>query len=360
MKSFLSPINEIIKDLSKGKMVVIVDDENRENEGDLMFCASFVSPEKINFMAKYARGLICLALDQKRFNKLNLKLMTETNQSRHRTAFTVSIEAKKGVTTGISAKDRAQTIKVAVSPNSKSNDLISPGHIFPLLASDGGVLFRAGHTEAAVDLSRLSSSNLHRYGVICEIMNDDGTMARFQDLVKFCKKHKLKMCSIKDLIEYKVQKEKLVKCLRSEELIIDKLKRFRMYVYQNIIDGTEHLALVRGNISEQKNTLVRMHSLNILSDLLDHKNKDLENAIEIISKLNHGVIVLIRNPRKELLVREKKTAKSKKNILKEYGIGAQILIDLGVKKITLLTSSSKNIVGIDGFGIEINGTKKFS
>ncbi|MBS91976.1 MAG: 3,4-dihydroxy-2-butanone-4-phosphate synthase [Rickettsiales bacterium] len=360
MKSSLSSIPEIIKDLSKGKMVVIVDDENRENEGDLMFCASFVSPEKINFMAKYARGLICLALDKKRFKKLNLKLMTETNQSRHRTAFTVSIEAKKGVTTGISAKDRAHTIGVAVSSRSKSNDLISPGHIFPLLASDGGVLVRAGHTEAAVDLSRLSSSNSHPYGVICEIMNDDGTMARFQDLVKFCKKHKLKMCSIKDLIEYKVKKEKLVKCIRSDELLIDKSKKFKMYVYQNIIDGTEHLALVKGNISEKKNTLVRMHSLNILSDILDNKNKDLEKAIEIISKLDHGVIVLIRNPRKELLRKEKKTSRLKKSILKEYGIGAQILVDLGVKKITLLASSSKNIVGIDGFGIEINGTKRLS
>ena len=207
MKSFLSPIKEIIEELSVGRMVVIVDDENRENEGDLIFCGSFVSSEKINFMAKYARGLICLALDKKRFKKLNLKLMTDSNQSKHRTAFTVSIEAKKGVTTGISAKDRAQTIKVAVSPTSKPADLVSPGHIFPLLANDGGVLVRAGHTEAAVDLAGLATSNNYPYGVICEIMNDDGTMARFDDLVKFCKKHKLKMSSIKDLIEYKVKKD---------------------------------------------------------------------------------------------------------------------------------------------------------
>ena len=193
MKTFLSPINEIIKDLSAGKMVVIVDDEKRENEGDLLFCASSVTAEKINFMAKFARGLICLALDKKRFNKMDLKLMTDANKSRHRTAFTVSIEAKKGVTTGISAKDRAQTIKVAVSPLSKPNDLVSPGHIFPLLANDGGVLVRAGHTEAAVDLAKMATSEKSPYGVICEIMNDDGTMARLDDLVSFCKKHNLKM-----------------------------------------------------------------------------------------------------------------------------------------------------------------------
>ncbi len=360
MKTFLSPITEIIEDLSKGKMVVVVDDENRENEGDLIFCASDVTPEKINFMAKHARGLICLALDKKKFKKLNLKLMTDSNQSRHRTAFTVSIEARKGVTTGISAKDRSQTVKVAVSDKSKPSDLVSPGHIFPLLASDGGVLVRAGHTEAAVDLSRLATSNKHPYGVICEIMNDDGSMARFNDLVKFCKKHKLKMSSIKDLIEYKVKKEKLVKCVRSEDLLIDKSQKFKMYVYQNIIDSTEHLALVKGNVSEKENILVRMHSLNILSDIIDKKNRDLEKSLEIISRQDNGVIVLVRNPRKELIMRKNQNSNVKKNILKEYGIGAQILIDLGVKKITLLTSSSKNIVGIDGFGIEIHGTKKIS
>ena len=205
MKTSFSSISQIIKDLSKGKMVVIVDDEKRENEGDLVFSATHVSPQKINFMAKYARGLICLALDKKRFQKLNLKLMTDDNHSSHSAAFTVSIAAKKGVTTGISSKDRSQTIKVAVSPKSKANDLVSPGHIFPLLAKDGGVLERAGHTEAAVDLSRLANGDSSPFGVICEIMNDDGSMARFNDLKQFCKKHKLKMSSIKDLIEYKLK-----------------------------------------------------------------------------------------------------------------------------------------------------------
>ena len=359
MKSFLSPIKEIIKELSNGRMVVIVDDENRENEGDLMFCGSFVSSEKINFMAKYARGLICLALDKKRFKKLNLKLMTDSNQSKHRTAFTVSIEAKKGVTTGISAKDRAQTIKVAVSPTSKPADLVSPGHIFPLLANDGGVLVRAGHTEAAVDLAGLATSDKYPYGVICEIMNDDGTMARFDDLIKFCKKHKLKMSSIKDLIEYKVKKEKLVKCVKTEDLRLSDTKIFKMFIYKNIIDNTEHIALVKGKINKEKDILVRMHSLNIFSDLLNQKKRNLDKAIDIISKNENGIIVIIRNPKTELSIKDNKIERISDNkILKEYGIGAQILTDLGVKKIRLLTSSSKNIVGIDGFGLEINGSQK--
>jgi len=358
MKSFLSPISDIINDLSNGKMVVIVDDENRENEGDLMFCGSFVSSEKINFMAKHARGLICLALDKKRFKKLKLKLMTESNKSKHRTAFTVSIEAKKGVTTGISAKDRAQTIKVAVSPKSKPSDLVSPGHIFPLLASDGGVLVRAGHTEAAVDLSGLSTANHYPYGVICEIMNDDGTMARFDDLVKFCQKHKLKMSSIKDLIEYRIKKQSFVKCIRVENLDLGEEKKFKMFIYKNTIDNTEHIALMKGKVIKGKDILVRMHSLNIFSDLLNQKNDELKKAIDIISQDENGIIVIIRNPKKELLIKKEK--ESDKKILKEYGIGAQILIDLGVSKIKLLTSSSKNIVGIDGFGLEINGTKKIS
>jgi len=357
MKSHLSSIQDIIKDLSQNKMVVIVDDEKRENEGDLLFCASSVTSEKINFMAKHARGLICLALDKKRFKRMKLKLMTDSNKSRHRTAFTVSIEARKGVTTGISAKDRATTIKVAVSPNSKPNDLVSPGHIFPLLASDGGVLVRAGHTEAAVDLCRMSTQEKYPYGVICEIMNDDGTMARFNDLVKFCKKHKLKMASIKDLIEYKVTKEKLVRCVKVDDLKIRSLRNFKIFVYKNMIDGTEHLALVKGKVSKERNIVVRMHSLNIFSDIINPVNKTLSKAFEKISKLEEGIIVIIRNPKKEFSSRDEKNNK-KNNTLKEYGIGAQILTDLGAKKIILLTSSSKKIVGIDGFGLEVNGTKR--
>lgn len=359
MKSNLSSIKEIIADLSNGKMVVIVDDENRENEGDLIFCGSHVNSEKINFMAKHARGLICLALDKSRFKKLNLKLMTDQNLSRHRTAFTISIEAKKGVTTGISAKDRAETIRVAVSPKSTSKDLVSPGHIFPLLSSDGGVLERAGHTEAAVDLSRLAIGENSPYGVICEIMNDDGSMARMKDLVKFCKKHNLRMSSIKDLIEYKLKEDKFVKCIKVDEVILNK-SVFKMYVYKNLIDKTEHLAFVKGIVDSKKNILVRMHSLNIFSDLLSDKTSELQKSISIISKSNSGAIVIIRNPKKEFNKRNSNNKNiNKEKILKEYGVGAQILIDLGIRKITLLTKSRKNIVGIDGFGLEVNGTKRF-
>ena len=369
MKSFLSPINEIIKDLSKGKMVVIVDDENRENEGDLMFCASFVSPEKINFMAKYARGLICLALDQKRFNKLNLKLMTETNQSRHRTAFTVSIEAKKGVTTGISAKDRAQTIKVAVSPNSKSNDLISPGHIFPLLASDGGVLFRAGHTEAAVDLSRLSSSNLHRYGVICEIMNDDGTMARMPDLIVFARQHSLKIATIADLINYRRSKESIIE--RSVETVLNSKYggAWRMIVYLNKVSYAEHVALIKGDITTKPPVPVRMHSLDVMEDVLGDQSGsrgggELQNAMRYISDEGRGIVVLMREPTpttlSEKLQRKLKTRDEESlgaSELRDYGIGAQILLDLGIKDMILLTDSEKTVVGLEGYGLSIVARK---
>ena len=358
MKNIFSPIKDIIKDLSLGKMVVIVDDENRENEGDLIFCATHVNSEKINFMAKFARGLICLALDKKRVNKLNLKLMTESNQSRHRTAFTISIDSKLNVTTGISAKDRAHTIKVATNKNSKSSDLVSPGHIFPLLASEGGVLVRAGHTEAAVDLSRLALGNENASGVICEIMNDDGTMARFDDLIKFCKKHKLKMSSIKDLIEYRLTKEKFVKCIKTDSIKIGKSKLFKMNVYKNLIDNTEHLVLVKGKILTGDTVSVRMHSLNIFSDFLDPINNDLSKAIDLISKLDKGIIVIIRNPKKELRKKESPKNKNQKKTLKEYGIGAQILVDMGIQKIILLTNSKTNIIGIDGFGLKICGVRK--
>ncbi len=355
--TFLSPIEDIIKELSLGKMVVIVDDENRENEGDLIFCAANVDPEKVNFMAKNARGLICLALDKKRFDKLNLKLMTENNHSRHRTAFTVSIESKFGVTTGISAKDRSKTIQVASSATCKPDNLVSPGHIFPLLACQGGVLVRAGHTEAAVDLARLSVGNKQPYGVICEIMNDDGSMARFNDLIKFCKKFKLKMSSIKDLIEYRLKKEKFVKCIKTDTIKLSNKSIFKMYVYKNLIDDTEHIALVKGKIDSNQTIMVRMHSFNIFSDFLYSSNIELNKAIEIITKKEKGVIVIIRNPKKEL-ERKENSNKPQKKTLKEYGVGAQILVDLGIKKIELITNSKTNIIGIDGFGLKIQGVKK--
>ncbi len=357
----LSSLDEILFDLSKGKMVVIVDDENRENEGDLVFAAEFVSPEKINFMAKNARGLICLALDKKKTEKLKLKLMTNENLSRNKTAFTVSIEAKKGITTGISASDRATTIRTAVAEKARSDDLVTPGHIFPLVAKEGGVLVRAGHTEASVDLARLAG--LKPQGVICEIMNDDGSMARFSDLIKFCKVHNLKIASIKDLIQYRLQKEKFIKCVKKKKYDSKFAGKFDMHVYSNLIDGTQHIALIKGKIHPQDNVLVRMHTFNIFSDFLrvdEGKSEDLRESMKVIYQEKKGIIVILRNPKKELTKFEsqKKNNKNKENVLKEYGIGAQILLEIGVKNIILLSNKEKNIVGIDGFGLIIKKVKK--
>ena len=361
MKSFFSPIEEILDDLAKGKMVVIVDDETRENEGDLIFAAESVTPEKINFMAKYARGLICLALNKKKSDKLKLKLMSESNLSRHKTAFTVSIEAKKGVTTGISASDRARTIKVAVAQESKSSDIVSPGHIFPLVAKEGGVLVRAGHTEAAVDLTRLSG--LDANGVICEIMNDDGSMARLNDLQKFCKLHKLKMSSIKDLIEYRGRKERFIKCIKKQKVHLNDIGNFNLHVYSNLLDGTQHIVLIKGRIEKDDCVLVRMHTFNIFNDFLginNSKDKDLIKSLRIVEEKGKGVIVILRNPIKELIKYENSKKNRKNLILKEYGIGAQILLDIGVKNIILLTNTDKSIIGIDGFGLTIKRSKKIS
>lgn len=359
-ESFFSPLEEILSDLSNGKMVVIVDDEKRENEGDIIFAAEFATPEKINFMVKFARGLVCLAIDKKKSEKLKLKFMSERNRSKHKTAFTISIEAKTGITTGISAKDRAKTIQVAVSNNAKASDLVSPGHIFPLIAREGGVLVRAGHTEAAVDLSRLCGGNPQ--GVICEIMNDDGTMARFNDLVKFCKKHKLKMSSIKDLIEYRVREEKFVKCIYKGRYDTEFAGVFDLYIYLNLIDNTEHLVLVKGKFSIDETVLVRMHTFDFSKDFLgikDSNNSELVLCLKRINQEGKGVIVILRNPRKELLNLKKKQ-KNDNKILKEYGIGAQILLDIGVKNIVLLSNTSKNIIGIDGFGLVIKKNLKIN
>ncbi len=352
--SIFSSIEDIIKDLNKGKMVVIVDDEKRENEGDLVFNAERVDSSKINFMAKYARGLICLALEQEKANKLELKLMSNENSSRQKTAFTVSIEAKHGVTTGISAKDRSKTIEVAVNKDSSSKDLVSPGHIFPVVSKEGGVLVRAGHTEAAVDLARLCGNN--PCGVICEIMNDDGTMARLKDLTKFCITHKMKIGSIKDLIEYRIRKEKFVRFISEKTIRTSFAGIFKLRVYENTLDSTQHLVLLKGRIASGKTNLVRMHTFNIFEDFLDFYSKgsgDLSKCMEIINKHGSGVIVIIRNPRKELKIENKDQSEDSK-MLKEYGIGAQILLDLGIKNISLITNRDKKIIGIDGFGLKIH------
>ena len=362
MKSFLSPISEIIDDLSKGKMVVIVDDENRENEGDLIFCGSFVSSDKINFMAKYARGLICLALDKKKFNKLKLKLMTDSNQSKHRTAFTVSIEARKGVTTGISAKDRAHTIKVAVSPKAKPSDLVSPGHIFPLLASDGGVLVRAGHTEAAVDLSGLATSDQHPYGVICEIMNDDGTMARRDDLFKFAEKHSLKIGTIADLIQYRAIKEKSVsKEYEREVNIYD--TTFTLSAWRDSIFNDIHLAFVKGSLSKKSVPLVRVQAVNLIHDLLEldefGSRLSFKDAINKIGKEEEGVLLLIgSSDSPDTIINHLRGTKDKWiPDTRTAGIGSQILNELGLKQIRLLAAPLK-YPSLSGFDIDVIGYER--
>ena len=354
-----SKIEDIIKDAKKGKMFILVDDEKRENEGDLVVPAQNINSEKINFMAKYGRGLICLALTVKRIEELNLPLMPQHNAARRKTAFTISIEAKKGISTGISAKDRAKTIQVAINIKTNSKDISTPGHIFPLRAQDGGVLVRAGHTEAAVDISTLS--NLNPSGVICEIMNDDGTMARRDDLFKFSKEHKLRIATISDLISYRRKKEKII-----ERTLKTKNKSqygglFDLIVYKNKIVPAEHIALVKGKINPKKPVLVRVHALNFLTDILGTSlfiDNQIKKSMQMISKKKNGVIVIIREPRSwTLSQRIKSNVDDKKNLqLRDYGVGAQILIDLGIKNMILISNSKKTIVGLEGYGLKVVNT----
>ena len=354
-----SKIEDIIKDAKKGKMFILVDDEKRENEGDLVVPAQNINSEKINFMAKYGRGLICLALSGKRIEELNLPLMPQHNAARRKTAFTISIEAKKGISTGISAKDRAKTIQVAINKKTNSKDISTPGHIFPLRAQDGGVLVRAGHTEAAVDIATLS--NLNPSGVICEIMNDDGTMARRDDLFKFSKEHKLRIGTISDLISYRRKKEKII-----ERTLKTKIKslyggEFDLIVYKNKIVPAEHIALVKGKINPKKPVLVRVHALNFLTDILGTSlfiDNQIKKSMQMISKKKNGVIVIIREPRSwTLSQRIKSDSVDKKSLqLRDYGVGAQILIDLGIKNMILISNSKKTIIGLEGYGLKIINT----
>jgi 3,4-dihydroxy 2-butanone 4-phosphate synthase/GTP cyclohydrolase II len=358
---YLSPIEDIIADARDGKMFILVDDENRENEGDLVIPAQFATPAAINFMAKFGRGLICLSMPAERTEKLGLNFMASNNGSRHQTAFTVSIEAREGVTTGISAADRAHTIQVAIDPSKTSADIASPGHVFPLVARDGGVLVRAGHTEAAVDISRLAG--LNPSGVICEIMNDDGTMARLPDLIKFAGEHGLKIATIADLISYRRRSEKLVKRVVESDFVSQFGGDFKMIIYSSTTEYAEHIALVKGDISAKKPTLVRMHALNLLQDMLGDTHpttaSNLKPAMEQIARAGSGVIVLIREPirtavsdRLRLRIGEKPHAPES---LRDYGIGAQILLDLGVKDMILLSNSKRAIIGLEGYGLTVSG-----
>ena len=354
-----SNIERIVQAAKKGGMYILVDDENRENEGDLAFCSSDVTSNKINFMAKYGRGLICLTLNSNQAKRLDLNYMSPINQSRNQTAFTVSIEAKTGVTTGISAKDRARTIKVATKKNATKKEIVSPGHVFPIIAKDGGVLVRAGHTEASVDISKLAKKN--NAAVICEIMNEDGSMAKGEQLHLFAKKHKLKIGKINDLIAYRLKKEKLIRLKKSSNIIVKNLK-FKIKIFENLLDGSEHFALIKGNIEKKIVPRVRVISSNVVQNYLINQKlpNSFNNTLNYFKKHNNCVLVFIKDPNLKSVSQTLRDYKSKKfyrkgqdKLIKNYGIGAQIIKSLKIKNMILVTRSKKKVVGLDGYGIKI-------
>ena len=358
----VSPIEDVIEDARNGRMFVLVDDEDRENEGDLVIPAQMATPQAINFMARFGRGLICLALPRQRVEALKLPLMPQHNASRLQTAFTVSIEAKEGVTTGISAPDRARTISVAIDPEKGALDLVTPGHIFPLMARDGGVLVRTGHTEAAVDIARLAG--LNPSGVICEIMNDDGTMARRADLIAFAQTHALKIATIADLIAYRRRHERIVERRIESEIDSRHGGHFRVLVYVNTLNYAEHLALVKGDVTTAEPVLARVHALNLLDDVLgcglSGRGGELQSAMSMIGEAGRGVIVLIREPTPTSLsdrIRQRLGEPVQGGELRDYGLGAQILVDLGVRDMVLLTNMKKTLVGLEGYGLTVVGQR---
>ncbi len=354
-----SPTHELIEEARNGRMFILVDDEDRENEGDLVIPASRATPAAVNFMATHGRGLICLALTPERVEQLKLPLMPRHNTSRHQTAFTVSIEAKEGISTGISAPDRAHTISVAIDPQRGPDDIVTPGHVFPLVARDGGVLVRTGHTEAAVDIARLAG--LTPAGVICEIMNDDGTMARRDDLIAFAQHHGLKVGTIADLIAYRLRHDRIVERIVESTLHSEHGGEWRMLIYKNQVQYAEHIALLKGDISGDDPVLVRMHALNVLPDVLgdraEGKADELHRAMDMIAEHGRGVVVVIREPMPTSLsdrVRRRLDQESGKSPeLRDYGVGAQILLDLGVRQMVLLSNSQRTIVGLDGYGLSV-------
>ncbi len=370
-KGFLSPIGEILEDLRNGRMIILVDAEDRENEGDLVIPAQMATPDAINFMAKHGRGLICLSLTQQRAGQLRLEYMARQNEARNRTAFTVSIEAREGIATGISAHDRARTIATAIDPTKDYQDIVSPGHVFPLIAREGGVLVRAGHTEASVDLARMAG--LFPAGVICEIMNDDGTMARMPDLVAFAQRHGLKIGTIEDLIGYRLRHDRIVRQVAKST--VDSLfgGAFDLYVYETTVQPVEHLALVKGDLSAPGPVLVRVHAVNVLADLLGIGSSEgtrgalIEKAMQEIAREGRGVIVLIRDLRPKGVsgsiaqnterTKRKDTDPERRRV--EIGVGSQILRELGVSDMVLLSNAPPSrYVGLEAFGLRIVGQRR--
>lgn len=353
----ISSVEEIIEDARNGRMFILVDHEDRENEGDLVIPAQMATPDAVNFMATYGRGLICLTLTGERIDQLGLPLMASYNSSRHETAFTVSIEAREGVSTGISAADRARTVSVAIDAAKGAADIATPGHVFPLRARDGGVLVRAGHTEAAVDVSRLAG--LNPSGVICEIMNDDGSMARLPDLVAFAQRHALKIGTISDLIAYRRRNDNLVAVTKETTLTSEFGGDWSMRIYTDKTQGAEHIALIKGDISTPDPVLVRMHALDPMLDIVGTggagRAGEFGDAMSCVAEEGRGVVVLLRDTTMKLVA----DGEASPQTLRQYGLGAQILSSLGLSKLVLLTNSpSPKVIGLEAYGLTITGTRK--